>query len=42
MTQEHILKVTAAAVQAVQEAALKGAASPINAYSYDLHILDTV
>ena len=36
------LKVTAAAVQAVQEAALKGAASPIKAYSYDLHALDTV
>ena len=36
------LKVTAAAVQAVQEAALKGPTSPIKAYSYDLHILDTV
>ena len=37
------LKVMAAAVQAVQqEAALKGPASPIKAYSYDLHILDAV
>ena len=36
------LKVTAAAVWAVQEAALKGPASPIKAYSYDLHILDAV
>ena len=36
------LKVTALAVQAVQEAALKGPASPIEAYSYDLHVLDTV
>ena len=29
-------------MQAVQEAALKGPASPIEAYSYDLHILDPV
>ena len=36
------LKVTAAAVQAVQEAALKGPASPIKAYSCDLHVLDPV
>ena len=36
------LKVTAAAVQVVQDAALEGPASPIEAYSYDLHILDTV
>ena len=36
------LKVTAAAVQAVQEAALEGPASPIEAYGYDLHILDAV
>ena len=36
------LQVTAAAVWAVQEVALKGLASPIKAYSYDLHILDTV
>ena len=33
------LKVTAAAVQ---EAALKCPVSPIEAYSYDLHILDAV
>ena len=33
-------KVTAAAVQAVQEAALQGPASPIEAYSSDLHVLD--
>ena len=36
------LKVTAAAVQAVQEATLEGLASPIEAYSCDLHILDTI
>ena len=36
------LKVTATAVQAVQEAALKGPASPIDTYGYDLHILDAV
>ena len=42
MTQVHILKVTAAAVQVVQEAALKGPTSPIKAYSYDLHILHPV
>ena len=36
------LKVTAAAVQAVQEAALEGPASPIEAYIYDVHILDAV
>ena len=29
-------------VQAVQEAALQGPASPIEAYSSDLHILDTL
>ena len=34
------IKVTAAAVQAVQEAALQGPASPIGAYSSDLHVLD--
>ena len=34
------IKVTAAAVQAVQEAALQGPASPIEAYSSDLHVLD--
>ena len=36
------LEVTAAAVQAVQEAALKSPASPIKVYSCDLHILDIV
>ena len=36
------LKVTAAAVQAVQEVALKDPTSSIEAFSYDLHILDAV
>ena len=36
------LKVTATAVQAVQEAALEGPAIPIEAYSCDLHIQDAV
>ena len=36
------LKVTAAAVQAVQEAALEGPPSPIEAYGCDLHVLDAV
>ena len=36
------LKVTAAVVQAVQEAPLEGPASLIEAYSCDLHILDAV
>ena len=36
------LKVTAAAVRAVQEAALKGPVSPKEAYSCDLHVSDTV
>ena len=36
------LKVTAALVWAVQEAALKGPASSNEAYSCDLHVLDTV
>ena len=36
------LKFTAATVQAVHEAALEGPVSPIEAYSCDLHILDTV
>ena len=35
-------KVTVAAMQAVQEAALKGLVSPIEAYSCDLHILDAI
>ena len=34
------IKVTAAAMQAVKEAALQGPASPIEAYSSDLHVLD--
>ena len=38
-TSTHI-KVTAAAMQAVQEAALQGPASPMEAYSSDLHVLD--
>ena len=29
-------------MQAVEEAALEGPTSPIEAYSYDLHILDAV
>ena len=36
------LKVTAAAVQAVQDASLEGLTSPIETYSCDLHILDAV
>ena len=36
------LKVTATAVWAVQEAALKGPVSPIEAYSCNLHVLDAV
>ena len=36
------LKVTATVVQARQEAGLKGLVSPIEAYSCDLHVLDTV
>ena len=35
-------KVTATVVQAVQEAALKGPISPIEAYRCNLHILDAV
>ena len=34
------IKVTAAAMQAVQEAALQGPAIPIEAYSSALHVLD--
>ena len=34
------IKVTASAVQAMQEAALQGPASPIEAYSSDVHVLD--
>ena len=40
-TNTHI-KVTAAAMQAVQDAALQGPASPIEAYSSDLHVLDVI
>ena len=36
------LQVTAAAVQTVQDAALEGPTSPIEAYSCNLHILDSV
>ena len=36
------LQVTAAAVQAVQGTALKGLTSPIEAYSCDLHVLDSM
>ena len=36
------LKVTAAAVWVVQEATLKGPTSPMEACSYDLHVLDAV
>ena len=38
-TSTHI-KVTAAPMQAVQEAALQGPVSPIEAYSSNLHVLD--
>ena len=38
-TNNHI-KVTAAAVQAVQESVLQGSVSPIEAYSSGLHVLD--
>ena len=40
-TNNHI-KVTAAAMQAVQEAALQGSACPREAYSSDLHVLDVL
>ena len=36
------LKVTAAAVQGIQEATLQGPTSPIEAYSRNLHILDVL
>ena len=36
------LKVTTAAMQAVQEAALQGPTSPIEAYNSDLHVLDVL
>ena len=36
------LQVTSAAVQAVQDAALKGLTSPVEAYCCSLHLLDLV
>ena len=36
------LKVTTAAVQAVQEAVLQGPTNPIEAYCSDLHVLDVL
>ena len=36
------LKVTAAAMRAIQEAALEKPACPIEAYSYDLHVMGTI
>ena len=36
------LKVTATAVRAIQEAALDKPASPIEAYSYDLHVIGAI
>ena len=36
------LQVTAAAVQAVQETAIEGLTSPMEAYSCNLHVLDSV
>ena len=41
-TSDTHIQVAAAAVQAVQEAALKGSASLIEAYSSDVHVLDPV
>ena len=41
-TSDTHLQVTAVTVQAMQEATLKGPASPIEVYSYNLHILDPV
>ena len=37
-TSDKCVQVTAAAVQAMQEAALKGSLSPIEAYSSNLHV----
>ena len=37
-----ILKVTAAAVRAIQEAALEKPVCPIEAYSYDLHVMGAI
>ena len=36
------LKVTAAAVRAIQEAALEKPVCPIEAYSYDLHVMGPI
>ena len=36
------LKVTAAAVRAIQEAAIEKPACPIEAYSYDLHVVGEI
>ena len=36
------LKVTAAAVRAIQEAALDQATCPLEAYSYDLHVVGAI
>ena len=36
------LKVTAAAVRAIQEAALEKPVCPIEAYSYDLHVVEAI
>ena len=36
------LKVTAAAVRAIQEAALEKPVCPIEAYSYDLHVMGAI
>ena len=41
-TSDMHIQFTAAAVQAVQEAALKGSMSLIKAYSSDMHVLDSV
>ena len=41
-TSDMHIQVTAAAVLAVQETALKGSMSPIKAYSSDVHVMDPV
>ena len=41
-TSDTHIQVTAAAVQAMQEAALEGSMSLIKAYSSDMHVLDPV
>ena len=42
LTVQVLSRITAVAVQAVQEVALKGPVSPIEAYSCNLHILDVI